>query len=1054
MKALRIFFKIGKILLWVLLSVVILVVLLLATAKVFENKITHIAMNEVSQMIKAPVKCDTVSLLLLRKFPYATVEFKGFKLGATTDTINFGKAQLCFDTLFSFDRVYVSIKTMPLLKSEFEVKMVELAGIRLNYAVDSMGVTNFDFLISSDTTKEETPMDDTTKMVLNVLLKDLTLSDIAIAYKDDKMKAQALVSIPKIHLEGKIIDDYYAGLLQGRVELHGVRYEGFNLDLMRETSLDFDLNYDNGKADVNKVQLLSDGLKLVMKGVANVADTIFVDMNMRLSDMNFNELSKYAPEKMLNEFGLREIKGMLNVDANIKGFYHDSTLLPAVEAKINLDDCRVITRDYPALEKVAVAAHVSVPNAYNLNTVTATVKSFLLKTPKSRVEMSAKVRNIDQPIYDLKANMFLHLNEFASLIPEGTVKYLTGDVSARLQTSGQLPKNLGMSSADYFLGKSSLDISLLNISTALDSATEVKNLFVDFTYRPNKTFSISNLSLNYPSMGVDLGKSLLRGKILGRVSDMDNMGANIDSFYFQLGNSNLGGRAYLLGLVKPKFDVNATLNVVIDDMIRQFVPDSLVDDISGKVSLALKTHGEICLDSIADQAIPIAFEQSDIKLAVRDFNVDMFGDTLVKINNFKFDFAMKDDTIRIDNLHGVAHGIDFWMDSTQIWNAYKAYMLKQPDKKLIAQTHIRLGDIDYAKFAHIVEDSTQKDTTSAKQPEPADTAKTFIPHFIARGTFAVNTVRYNKNFIEDIALKFRVDDSLYVIDDFRLKTFGGEMITSAVYDMRCDTVDVIELKNEIKGMDIHKLLKDNDDFGMSQTISHKNISGILTSQLSAKVPMRDTVIHYDRINVLGDFELVNGGIYNFKPIMDMGKFTGMKELEHINFKTLKTNLFIFKNKIYIPKTDIVSTALDLTAYGMQSFGKEYEYHAVIHLSDVLFGKSKNLMKKQGLEGDITSGDGKNVDRNGLYLVTMENRGINKTGFDTKQLQRKMETTIKVQHAILGVMFHPKMVNFKTELDRSKNVKKPEQKSEGNKGANTQAVPAATGATVVEENKPK
>lgn len=1065
MKVVRILKKTGKIILYTILSIILFVIVVLVVAKICENKITHIAMEEVSEIIHAPVKCDSVSLLLLRRFPYATVEFKGFKLGATTDTVNFGKQQLVFDTLFSFDRVYVSIKTLPILESKFEVKQIEVAGINLNYAVDSAGVTNFDFLLTSDTTQvveEEPVVNDTTTSILNVLLKDLTLRDIALNYKDDQMKAQAHVEIPEIHIEGKVIDDYYAGLLKGSVLVNNCLYEGFNVELMKETSLNFDLNYDNGKADIKQLQLLSDGIGLLLAGSANVGDSIFVDMDMKLVDMDFNELSKYAPAEMLAEFGLKEIQGLVNITADVNGYYYDTLLLPTVNANLNLKNCRVVTTDYPTLENVAFNVDVAAPNAYDMSTLSAQVHSFEIKTPASKIELSASVKNVDKPVYDFKTNLFIHLDEFASLIPEGTVESLSGDIRAKLATKGQLPSNLGMSSADYFLDRTSIDFSLINIATALDSATSVNNLFIDFAYRPNRHFAIKNLSLDAPGYGVSLGKSLLEGDILGRVSDMDNMGAKIDSFYFAAGNSNIGGNLYLKGLVKPDFDINTDINVVIDDMIKQFIPDSLVDDISGEVSLALKSHGQVHLDSIDSQIMPIAFEQSEVKLGVRNFNFDMFGDTLVKIKNFGLDFAMANDTLSLDNFYGSAHGVELWIDSTKIWNVYRAVMLEQADQQVMGQVHVKLGDLDYATFAHIIEDSTATDSTAANlavadstatntlaidstsniaqvaqdsTTTASDTAESFMPNFLIRGSFAVNSARYDKNYIEDIGLKFRVENTDFiVVEDFHLKTFGGLINTSVVYDSRSDTVDIIDFKNDITGLDINKLLKDNDDFGMSEDISYKNISGILTSSISGHVLM-DTAVVYDKLNVIGDFELADGGIYDFEPIMEIGKFTGMKELENINFKTLKTSLFIFKNKIYIPKTDIVSTALDLSAYGMQSFAEDYEYHAVVHLGDVLLGKSDNLMKKQGLEGDITSADDKNVDRKGLYLVVMENQGVNKTGFDNKKLQRKMQNTIKVQNAILGVMFHPKMVNFSTDFDRSKNVKKVETESSDSTNVN-------------------
>ena len=89
---------------------------------------------------------------------------------------------------------------------------------------------------------------------------------------------------------------------------------------------------------------------------------------------------------------------------------------------------------------------------------------------------------------------------------------------------------------------------------------------------------------------------------------------------------------------------------------------------------------------------------------------------------------------------------------------------------------------------------------------------------------------------------------------------------------------------------------------------------------------------------------------------------------------------------------------------------------MVHLGDVLFGKSDKLMKQQGLEGDIVE-EGKSTERKGMYLVTMENNGVSKTGFDNKKLQRVINSTIRVQRRMLNIIFHPTLVNFSTAFDR-------------------------------------
>lgn len=1061
MTAARILKKTGKILAITLLSIVLLVVLLLVVAKYNENRITHYALREVSKAIQAPVKCDSLSLLLLRRFPYATVEFKGFKLGPTSDTINYSVRQQYFDTLFSFDRVFVSIKTMPALRQNFEIKQVEISGINLNYCVDTAGVSNFDFIIPTDTAAK-----DTATMMLNVLLQDLTLTNVSLAYRDDRLPAAAHVHIPRLHLEGQIVDDYYAGLVNGNIVLHRCAFSDYRVELMDRTTLDLDLSYDDGRAQVRQLDLNSDGLALSLNGEAHLADSIYMDINLNLRQLDIAEVSKYAPEKLRRQFGVGEVAGHVSSTAHVKGYFYDTLLLPSLRAQVNMRQCKVELDSLPALEHLDLITSIEAPNMYDISTIRADVTNLDLRSSRSRVKLTGRVQNLTRPSYNLRADMSLSLDEANLFVPKEVMRHVGGTVHTTIDTKGELPKDIGsMSSIDYFLDHTALTLNLDRVSAELDDTLQVHSLTMNFAYRPNRSFSLSNLQAEAPSFGIAVGPSLLRGTLLGRLADIDNMGARLDTFYLQAGGANLGGHLTAQGLKQPKFNVSTTANITFDDMIRSFVPDSLLERLEGSISLGLRTHGQVDLDKLdINKLLPIAFEQSQLRLGVRDLSFELFVDTLVRVDGLSLDMAMADDTLRLDNLHGVAHGIDFWVDSLEVWNAYRAYLQRRPGAKLIVQTGLRLGDIDYATFAHLVPatDSTAQADSSAAvapqeqlpvavQPSTAQSASTPVaeqtvpapaseadgapaeapafalpeglPPYIIRGHVAVNSLRYQKNYIDSISLKFRLDDSLYVVDDFALRSFGGTMLTSAVCDMRTvDTLNIIEIQNEIKHLDLGRVLRDNDDFGKSELISHKSVGGSLTSKINAQVRLKgfdvNTVLS-DKIMVLGTFELADGKLHNFEPIMEVGKMIGRKDLENIDFKTLRTNLFMFKNKAFIPKTDIVTSALDLTAYGMQSFvwpqgmGEEYEYHAVIHLGDVLFGKSKKLKNKQK-DAD--------VERKGMSVVAMNNAGVKRTFLDSKELQRKMRMTLRLQHSVLATLFHPKLVNFSTELDRIKHKK--------------------------------
>lgn len=126
---------------------------------------------------------------------------------------------------------------------------------------------------------------------------------------------------------------------------------------------------------------------------------------------------------------------------------------------------------------------------------------------------------------------------------------------------------------------------------------------------------------------------------------------------------------------------------------------------------------------------------------------------------------------------------------------------------------------------------------------------------------------------------------------------------------------------------------------------------------------------------------------------------------------------MWKDKVYVPKTDVVTNALDLSAFAMHGMDSTlgYEYHLVLHLSDVIKGKSDKLMEEQAKQNKK---DGGTVDRKGLNLVSMDRDGEKKNGFDNEKLKKKFANELNKQEGFLNLLFNPLLVNYSTDLDRS------------------------------------
>jgi len=221
----------------------LLVFIIIGIAKLFEGSIIRLAVKEIESNLKAPISYGEVSLVPFRDFPNLTVRIADFKLGQQADSVRvFGIGSLP-DTLVGFKNVFVSVKAYPLLKNKVIINGVELNGFRVNYLVDSTGKSNFDFLIPPDTV--ETPVDTVTQTILNILLKNLTLSDIHLTYSDQKLKAAADIVIPKLRLEGKVSGDSIWGKSNGEIVVTNTRFADLPLEKVTNLNFSYSVDYDN-----------------------------------------------------------------------------------------------------------------------------------------------------------------------------------------------------------------------------------------------------------------------------------------------------------------------------------------------------------------------------------------------------------------------------------------------------------------------------------------------------------------------------------------------------------------------------------------------------------------------------------------------------------------------------------------------------------------------------------------------------------------------------------------------------------------------------------------
>lgn len=1019
-----------------------LVIVLLITAKLAENKIADIALKKVSENIEAPVSIDEVSFNLLRKFPYATIELYGVTLDSPQQQELKDSLGSDLKNILKLEKLYVSVKSKPLLKSKFEIKKVDVRGAYINYVVDTAGITNIDFLLASE--EDTSEVDTVPSDPLSVILDDLSVYNIEVNYDDASLKTKAKLKIPELKVNAEIQGDAILASVVGKINLTNCSFNETNLYLMENTDVQFDIDYETDSVCIKQLNINTDGAGFSMFGSVVLGDEIRTNLQFAGTELDLDELIKYAPREILAEYGIDRVKGKVNLDATAKGTYSDAEL-PQIDLKIDFKDGNIKTRDYPELKNISFTGNATNGILRNNQSTQADFSTLHFETEKSKFDISFSILDIDKPKYVINTLLDIQVGEFKHFIPDTLLKDIDGNIRAELSTKGELPDSIGNDFIDQVMANSSANLILSNFNIDVDTKLTIKDFSTSIFYKPNSLI-VKDFNVEVPAYDFGLKNTSINAGFKGSINNTSKMKVNLKSYHLETKGAVVTGNAKIKNLDNPVYEFESK---VVTDLkeAKVMLPDSLLKKLDGTITLNVKSKATLNMDSLSTQYLDIVFKNSEFNMILEDISAEYFDEPLYTIDHFNGIVNMTPDAVTIENMSGVAGGVSFAIDSTEIWNTYEVFVLGREKEMVTVQTNIALGEItndllhafmttetDEKEESGVSQQSgaRTKEEVAEKKPEMQDSTVTpllpdlqeyGIPHFLVRGKMSVDKIEYEKNVLDDISLKFRFADSLYVIDEFKLKTCGGEINTSVLLNARGRFWEkpTIDIRNYITGLDVKELLMRNDNFG-DTSLTYEKVNGILTSEMHLRVFYENGDWPTDRIRAQGFFTLEDGHIYDYEPLVDMSKSVGsivaggLKELDKLDFNTLKTSFFMYKDKVYIPKTDVVTSSMDFSAFAMHGLDGEYEYHLKLHLGDVLTGKSEKLMKEQARQNKK---DGGTVERSGIKLVSMKKEGKKKNGFDNEKLEKQFLKDLNKQQGWLRLLFNPLLVNFSTDLDRTK-----------------------------------
>ncbi len=487
-----------------------------------------------------------------------------------------------------------------------------------------------------------------------------------------------------------------------------------------------------------------------------------------------------------------------------------------------------------------------------------------------------------------------------------------------------------------------------------------------------ENIEISNITMNGNFMSI-ADKPILESKI-----SVENFSGKTTKSHFK-GNFNLSGlsRSY----------ISATVNTALDlSEVKAFFRLDTLSELSGKATAEIYYQGYLLEDlntasdiakinasgSVAVSRARFSFIQSGTHYSI-DTLTAMIDRKQLKINNAQA--AIGNNPIRFSLT--VSHLWQYLSDNTQ---------------PLTVQAGIRSPLIRLDELLQTAKnnDNTPENTHYLNFPE----------HITLDVSLYTDTLLFGKFTAQKLVADWHYGNKQLTVKKADFYTCNGHFTIEGKITQNQQKLFLASGTAALQNVDIHCFFEQMDNFGQTEIVA-RNIYGQANLNTQFIIPF-DTLLRIDtkKLYALNDLEIQQGRLVDYQTIMALSDYIEVEELKDIRFSTLKTQIEIKNEKIIIPKTDIRSSALDVTLSGVQGFNGSIDYHFSVLMNDILWRKAKN--KNKNTEFGYIADDG--TGRAELFLFMRGTLDDYKIGYDTKELKEKWKQSLRNEkHTIKQIL---------------------------------------------------
>ncbi|MBN2812491.1 MAG: hypothetical protein JXQ80_00370 [Bacteroidales bacterium] len=478
-----------------------------------------------------------------------------------------------------------------------------------------------------------------------------------------------------------------------------------------------------------------------------------------------------------------------------------------------------------------------------------------------------------------------------------------------------LPLGEKFSTGDYTFGGN----GKLNL-TVKGSLRNRNNLLV------NSQFEISNGSIRKTKTHGAVSKIGLRGSIAG--TNRSNFRLQIDEASADMGKGNMNGHFELSGLDQLLFSAGVQGKIDLTELMR-FIPTDTLEMLTGLVQTDFTASGSLKDTTLSAATLLKLLEKGQFRFEDAGIQVKNFPVIISRVSGK----ANWSEVLKLDSLALRINETDMLV-SGEVQQVVD-YLMKR--RLLKSYLEISTDNLNISKYLN---QPANKNSRSGYQSLSVFPGNMYLKAKLRAGNFEAGKFSANDLMVSLSALK----DSVF-INHYALKFPDGSISGNALITAGDDNVFSIACNAQPQQINIQQLFTSFNNFSQ-HFILDKNMKGLVSGNISFFAQW-DSLLRFipGNMKAKGDFEIVNGELVQFEPMLKLSKYIDVDELRQVKFRTLRNTIYISDRKVTIPEMAIQSSAFNISASGQHTFDNAFDYRVNVLLSEVLFNKARKKKKE-------------------------------------------------------------------------------------------------------------